>query len=431
MDLQIGLLGTGVFLLLVIFGMPVAFAGALVGSVGVLVLKGVGGVLGMLGYLPYALTSKYTFGVIPMFILMGFLAYHAGLANNVFWAVKQWTGHVHGGVAIATVFGCAAFGATSGSSTAAAAVFAKVAIPEMRKYQYDQKIAAGTVAASGTLSSIIPPSMLIVIYGLLTEESVAKLLIAGIIPGILSALIYAAMLWCRIKLNPRLGPPTAPVTWKERFSSLKGTWSLAVIFIVLVGGIYTGIFTPTEAGGVAAFVAFAIGLAARRLTLDGFKRALVETGATAVMVFAILVGTLIFMHFLAISGVSRAVIEFVANLGVAPIFVLCGMLFIYLIIGCFVSATAMIMLTIPIFFPSILALGFNPIWFGIIVIKMCEIAVITPPLGLNVYAVKSVATDISTGDIFRGITPFLAMDILTLVILVIFPQITLLLPQHM
>jgi len=431
MDFYIGLVRIGCFLSLVILGMPVAFAGALIGGAGIFVLKGLDGVIGALGYLPFALTSKYTFGVIPMFVLMGFFASEAGLATNVYYAIKQWIGHISGGLAIATVFGCAAFGATSGSSTASAAVFGKIAIPELRKNNYDRTLAAGTVAASGTLASIIPPSMLIVIYGLLTEESVAELLVAGVIPGILSAAIYAVMLWCRIKLDPRLGPPMTPSHWKERLNSLKGTWGMALIFVLLVGGIYTGVFTPTEAGAVAAFSSFLVALALRELTFSRFKAALIQTGSITVMVFAVLVGTLIFMHFLALSGVTRVVIESAASLPVSPILVICGMLFVYLIIGCFISATAMIMLTIPMFYPVIVNLGFSPIWFGIVVIKMCEIAVITPPLGLNVYAVRSVTPDISTTEIFRGIFPFLAMDLLTLAMLVAFPQITLFLPLRM
>jgi tripartite ATP-independent transporter DctM subunit len=431
MDFYIGLVGIGCFLFLVILGMPVAFAGALIGGAGIFLLKGLGGAIGALGYLPFALTSKYTFGVIPMFILMGFFASEAGLATNVYRAIKQWIGHISGGLAIATVFGCAAFGATSGSSTASAAVFGKIAIPELRKNNYDPTLAAGTVAASGTLASIIPPSMLIVIYCLLTEESVAELLVAGVIPGILSAVIYAVMLWCRIKLDPRLGPPIAPFPWKERLNSLKGAWGMALIFVLLVGGIYTGIFTPTEAGAVAAFSSFLIALALGELTFSRFRAALIQTGSITVMVFAVLVGTLIFMHFLALSGVTRVVIGSVAGLPVSPILVICGMLFVYLIIGCFVSATAMIMLTMPMFYPVIVSLGLSPIWFGIVVIKMCEIAVITPPLGLNVYAVKSVTPDISTTQIFKGIFPFLAMDIFTLAMLVAFPQITLFLPQKM
>ena len=430
MDLYVGIAGVLCFLGLVVFGMPVAYAAAFVGGIGILIIRGLDGMMGALGYLPYAIIANYSFGVIPMFVLMGFIAYQSGMARDIFWAIRQWVGHVHGGLAIATVFGCTAFGATSGSSTSDAAVFGKIAIPEMIRYKYDRRLAAGTVAASGTLAALIPPSMLIVIYGLLTEQSIAQLLLAGIIPGVLTAAIYAFMLWFRIRLNPGLGLPADPAPWKVRFISLKAAWSPALIFGLLVGGIYTGIFTPTEAGGIAAFAAFLIALVVKKLRFIQFRDALLETVSISVMVLAILVGTIIFMHFLALSGVTRAVIVFVASLPVGRMMVLIGMLFIYLILGCFISATAMIMLTLPIFFPVIVKLGFDPIWFGILVIKMCEVAVITPPLGLNVYAVRSVTPDISTVDIFRGIFPFLIMEFFILAILVAFPQLTLFLPRQ-
>ncbi len=429
--ITIGLIGVGALLILLVLGMPIAFATLLVGFVGIFVLKDWNVAIETVGFLAHPLATKYTLSVIPMFILMGYFAFYAGLTREVFAAGRAWVGHLPGGLAIATVFGCAVFAAASGSSTASAAVMGKVAIPEMRRYNYDRKLAAGVVAASGTLASLIPPSAILVVYAVIVEQSVGHLLIAGILPGIVSAIIYALMLIIRIRLNPNLGPPYPAVSWKERFISLKGVWGILVIFLMVIGGLYLGIFTPTEAGAAGAFGAFLIALGSRRLNWSNFKDSLLETGRSTVMIFLIIIGVLTFMRFLALSGVSRAFIEFVKGLPVPHWTVLMGFLLFYVILGMFMDAIGMMLLTLPLIFPVIVAFGYNPIWFGIIVVKMCEICLITPPIGLNVYMVRGVAPDIPLEDIFRGIVPFFFMDVLTVGILIAFPQIATFLPNTM
>ena len=307
----------------------------------------------------------------------------------------------------------------------------RVAIPEMIKYGYHPRLAAGVVAASGTLASLIPPSVILVIYGIITEQSVGKLLIAGFIPGVVSAAIYAGMIYVRVKISPELGQTQPAASWKQRFFSLKGTWGILIIIFLIMGGIYSGIFTPTEAGAAGAFGAFLLALGMRRLTKARFKESLLETGRTTIMIFSIIVGVLIFVRFLALSGLPDRMSEIVLMLPLPPLLILMLILMIYVFLGMFLDAIGMMMLTLPLIFPAVVALGYDPIWFGIILVKMCEICLITPPVGLNVYVVHSVAPDIPLEEIFRGVLPFVAMDILTVGLLILFPQIITFLPSLM
>lgn len=429
--LIVGAIGLGAIFILVVLGMRIAFATALIGFAGILFLRNWGAATGAVGFLPHGIVAHYSLSVIPLFIIMGYFAFFAGLTRDIFWTARQWVGHLPGGLAIATVLGCAGFAACSGASTASAAVMGRVAIPEMRQYGYQPRLAAGVVAASGTLASLIPPSVILVIYGIITEQSIGKLLVAGFIPGIVSAIIYASMLYVRIRRNPALGPPLPPTPWKERFIALRGTWGILILITLVLGGIYTGIFTPTEAGGVGAFGAFLMALAMRRLGWSNLKEALLETGRTTVMIFAIIVGVLIFVRFLALTGLPKAFATFVLALPVPPMVILAAVLLVYVFLGMFLDAIGLMMLTLPIVFPAIIALGFEPIWFGIILVKMIEICLITPPVGLNVYVVRSVAPDIPLEEIFRGIFPFFLMDLLTVAVLIAFPQISLFLPNTM
>lgn len=429
--LTIGLLGIAAIFILVLLGMRIAFATALVGFVGITYMKNIIVAGNVVGYLPHAIVAHYSLSVIPLFIIMGYFAYYAGLTNDIFHTGRQWTGHLPGGLAIASVFGCAGFAACTGASTASAAMMGKIAIPEMRKYGYHPRLAAGVVAASGTLASLLPPSVVLVIYGIITEQSIGALLVGGFIPGIISAIIYAVMIYLRVKITPELGKLQPKESWKARFKSLKGTWGVIVLIILIVGGIYSGVFTPTEAGGAGAFVAFLMALGMRRLTLGQFKESLLETGRTTIMIFSIIVGVLIFVRFLALTNLPKVFSEFVLALNVPPLVILFMILGIYIFLGMFLDAIGMMMLTLPIIFPAIIALGFDPIWFGIIIVKMCEICLITPPVGLNVYVVKSVAPDIRLEDAFRGVIPFLAMDILTVILFIVFPQIITYLPSQM
>jgi tripartite ATP-independent transporter DctM subunit len=429
--LFIGLVGIGVLVILFALGMHIAFAAALVGFLGIVFLKDWNVGIAVIGSIFYGETVRYSFSVIPLFILMGYFAYYAGLTADLFATARTWVGHLPGGLAIATVLGCAGFGAVSGSSTAAAAVMGTVAIPEMKDYGYNGKLVAGVVAASGTLAALIPPSALIVLYAVIVEQSAGACLIAGIFPGIISALIYAGMLYIRVRLNPGLGTPKPPTSWREKAVSLRGIWRIVVLFLFVIGGLYAGVFTPTEAGAVGAFGALCLGLASRRYTWGSFRQALLETGKTTVMIFIVIIGILVFMRLLALSGFTTAVINWLLGLTVPPLVILAGILFVYLFLGMFTTVASMMMLTLPLVFPVIVGLGYDPIWFGIIVIKMGEIALITPPVGLNVYVVNRVAPDIPLQDIFRGILPFLAMDIFTLVLLVAVPGISTFLPGLM
>ena len=412
-------------------GTWIGFAAAFVGFAGITLIKGWAASGGVAGFLPYSVTASFSLSVIPLFILMGYFAFYAGLTKDLFSTARAWVGHFPGGLAIATAFGSAGFGACSGSSTAAAAVMAKVSIPEMDKYNYDRSLAAGAVAASGTMASMIPPSVVMVIYGVITEQSVGTLLIAGFIPGILEALLYSGMIYTRCRLKPSLGAALPAFPWKARLASLKGVWGMLVLLVMILGGIYSGVFTPTEAGGIGAFGALAMALALRKLNWPNFKNSLLETGKTTAMIFATLVGVLVLLRLFALSGVTRVFTGTMLGLDWPPIGILAVILVIYVFLGMFVSATGMLMLTLPLVFPVVVGLGYDPIWFGVIAVRMAEVAFITPPVGMNVYAVRAVIPDMAVEDIFRGTFWFLGLDMINLVLLIAFPMIALWLPSMM
>ena len=429
--LIMGLIGLSAIFVLVVLGMRIAFATALVGFVGLWIMKNMGVAGNVLGFLPHAIVAHYSLSVIPLFIIMGYYAFYAGLTDDIFFTARQWVGHLPGGLAIASVFGCAGFAACTGASTASAAIMGRVAIPEMRKYGYHPRLAAGVVAASGTLAALIPPSVILVIYGIITEQSIGALLIGGFIPGVISAAIYAGMIYTRVKISPELGKIQPKASWKEKFYALKGTWGVLVLIFLVIGGIYSGVFTPTEAGGAGAFSAFLMALFMRRLTLERLKESLLETGRTTIMIFSIIVGVLIFVRFLALTGLPSTFAEFVLELPLPRMVVILLIMSIYIFLGMFLDAIGMMMLTLPIVFPAVVALGYDPIWFGIIIVKMCEICLITPPVGLNCYIVRSVAPDIPLEEVFRGIIPFVVMDVLTVALFISFPQIITFLPNTM
>ncbi|MBN1105729.1 MAG: TRAP transporter large permease [Deltaproteobacteria bacterium] len=426
-----GYIGIGFITVLIILGTRIAFATALVGIMGIALLKGWDTAYQMAGYLPHGIVAHYSLSVIPLFIIMGYFGFHAGLTAEVFHTARQWFGHLPGGLAIATTYGCAGFAACTGSSVASAAIMGKMAIPEMLKYRYHPRLAAGAVAAGGTIATLIPPSVPLVIYGIITEQSVGLLLMAGVLPGIVSAMIYAFMIQLRCKINPSLAPALPAASWKARIVSLKSTWGIFAILIIILGGIYSGIFTPTEAGGAGATATLLMTLISGRFTWEGFKRSFLETGRATVMIFSIIVGVLIFVRFLAISGLPAAFSKAVVALPVPPIIILMGILGIFVFLGMFLDLIGMMLLALPIVFPVVVALGYDPIWFGVIVVKMGEICLITPPVGLNVFVVNSVAPEIPSQEIFLGIIPFLLMDFLTLTALIAFPQISLFLPSLM
>lgn len=426
-----GLIGTAVFLILVIIGVWVGFAAAAVGIIGMAILKSWGTAGGVAGFLPYTVTASFSLSVIPMFIIMGFFAHYGGVTRDLFTTARHWFGHLPGGLAIATIFGSAGFGACCGSSQAAAAVMGKVAIPEMKRYNYDSKLAAGAAASAGTLAVMIPPSINMVIYGVLTEQSVGKLFIAGVFPGILEATLFAITVYAWSRIVPGIGAALPAATWKQRFTSLKGSGGMLIIAAVVIGGIYAGVFTPTEAGGIAAISALVIAMVSRQLTWTNFKDSLLDTGKTTAMIFLTLIGILVLLRFLALSGTVRLFISSLLGLPVPPLGTLIIIIFIYLILGMFVSVIGMLMLTLPVFFPIIVELGYDPIWFGILVVTVSEIAFITPPVAMNIYAVKAVSPDIPTEEIIKGVLPFLAMAVVFIVIIIAFPDIATWLPGTM
>lgn len=410
-------------------GIRIAYATALCGFFGLLLLRGFKPAAGLAGLIPVGHLSSYTLLVLPLFIMMGYFAYHAGITRDLYWAARQWFGHLPGGLAVATIFGAAGFAAACGASTASSAVMGRVALPELKKYGYDDKVSTGCVAAGGTMATMIPPSVLMVIYGFIAEESIGALLLAGILPGLMEAFSYALMLIIRFKINPKLGPPIKGITWNDRFSSLKGTWGMIVLVILVMGSIYSGFATPTEAAGVGALGALL--MAWPRMTRGIFKDAMLETARTTAMIFAIVVGVLIFVHFLGFTGMPSVLASKILAMNVNRYVVLIAILFLYLVLGMFLDGIGMLLLTVPIVLPAIRELGFNPIVFGVLVVRMIEIGLITPPVGLNVYVLKGVAPNVKMGDIFRGCGWFVFVDIINVAILIAVPQIILFIPENM
>ncbi|MGH8678435.1 MAG: TRAP transporter large permease, partial [Burkholderiales bacterium] len=414
----VGILGLS---LLLVSGMRIAYATALCGLLGLWALRGYEPAAGMAGLMPYAESSHYSLLVLPLFVLMGYLAHHAGITRNIYWTARQWLGHLPGGLAIATIFGCAGFAAACGASTASTAVMGRVSLPELKRYGYDEKVAAGCVAAGGTLATMIPPSVIMVIYGFIAEQSIGALLLAGILPGLLQAITYSVMLYIRFRINPALGPSISGIGWADRIKSLGGTWGMFVLIFIVLGGIYTGFATPTEAAGIGGLGALLMALP--RMRRGDLTTALLETARTTAMIFAIIIGVLIFVRFLAFSGMPGALLDTVLNLDMNRYVELIAILALYLVLGMFLDGIGMLLLTIPIVLPAVTALGFNPIFFGVLVVRMIEIGLITPPVGLNAFVLKGVAPDIPIGNIFRGCGWFVAVDLTNVAILIMFPGI--------
>ena len=420
--LELGLIGAGVLVVLAVLGVRIAFAAAFVGTFGLVAMLGWDIGIKTAGVIPHAKTVTYTLSVLPMFILIGYLAYYAGMTQAAFEAGRRWFGWLPGGLAVATVYAVAGFSAVSGASTAAAAVFAQVAIPEMQKSGYSQRLAAGVVAAGSTLDSLIPPSALLVVYGIIVEQSIGKLLIAGFVPGIFSALVYTAIIVTICTLRPDYGRPITGYSWRERFASLPGTFPIVLVVCIIFTAMFYGWATPTEAGALGAFCVFLIALW-NRMTWMELRDALVDTARLTVMIFTIIWGVLIFVRFLGFAGLPTTISSWITGLDVPPIVVLLAIYLIYLVLGMFMDAIGMLLLTLPIVYPIVMDLGYDPIWFGIIVVKLCGIGLLTPPVGLCCFVVNGVRPDIPLTDIFRGVMPFIVADILTVAVLTAFPEI--------
>ncbi len=443
----VGIICTIILLILVVSGVRVVFAASIAGMIGLVELIGVGPALANIGAIPYSKSVTFVLGLLPIFILIGFLAYQAGMTRQLYDCAKAWIGFVPGGLAVATVFATAGFAAVSGASTATAAVFSRVAIPEMLKEGYDRKLAAGVVAAGGTLASLIPPSAILVIYAIIVEESVGALLLAGFLPGVFSAVVYGAIIIIWAKINPNLGPPGRRYTLNEKIRALPGVIPIAIVISVIISAIYAGWATPTEAGALGAFVVLIIAIM-RGLKLNSLNFALIETAKLVAMIFSIIWGVLIFVRFLGFSGLPETFANWIISLPFDPYIVLILILLGYVVLGMFIDAIGLLLLTLPVVYPAIILLNGGPdvtadqspfgmtfnqvsVWFGIIVVKMAEVCLITPPIGLNCFVVAGVRKDIPVTDVFKGVTIFFIADILTILVLIMFPAIITWLPDLM
>ncbi len=431
-----GLISVAVTMVLVLMGVRIGYASGVVGLLGLSYLRGWEAGSGLAGALAYSEVSHYSLSVLPMFILIGYLAYFAGLTQGAFAAARAWFGWLPGGLAVATVFATAGFAAVSGASTATAAVFSRVAIPEMLKYGYQPRMAAAVVAAGGTLASLIPPSAILVIYAIIVEQSVGALLLAGFIPGAISAVVYASVIIFRCKIWPDLGRPILGTTWPERFKATPGALPIVFVIAIILGGIYSGWITPTETGAAGAAVIFIMALMRKLRTGEGMTRddlseAMMETAKITVMIFTIIWGVLIYVRFLGFTGLPGHFAEWIAGLEMHRMIIFVMILGVYIILGMFMDGIGMLLLTLPVVYPAIIALDFNPIWFGIILVKMIEVGLVTPPIGLNCFVVHGVRPDIPLSEVFKGIWPFVVADLITTTVLIIFPGIVLYLPTTM
>jgi C4-dicarboxylate transporter DctM subunit len=427
----IGIIGIAILVILLFSNMPVGFVMAFVGLFGFSYVVNFSAGLSLLARDIWDVFSSYGLTVIPLFVFMGQIAFHAGISRRLYDSAYVLMGHRKGGLAMATVAACAGFAAISGSTNATAATMATVTLPEMKRYKYDMGLATGTVAAAGSLGILIPPSVIFIVYGILTEQSIGKLFAAGILPGILLSFLFLLTIHIQVRRNPSLAPPGPETDLKAKFKSFAGVLETLVIFGLVMGGIFFGFFTPTEAAAVGAFLTLMISICRGQLTWDGFIQSLADTTRISCMVMVIVTGATIFGHFMAITRVPFELAGWVAGLPLPRSAVMIVIVLIYLFGGCFMDALAMVMLTIPIFFPVSQALGFDPIWFGVVIVLITEMGVITPPVGVNVYVVYGVAKDVPLEVIFKGVLPMVLALLVCNMILLIFPQIALFLPGLM
>jgi C4-dicarboxylate transporter, DctM subunit len=423
--------GFVVLFALMLLRVPVGMAMGLVGVSGFAYLVNGDAAFKIIGHTSMRTVTDYTFGVIPMFLLMGAFVSNSGMSQELFRAANGFLGHRRGGLGVATIAACGGFAAISGSSVATAATFSTVAYPEMRRYGYPQSFAAGVIAAGGTLGAMLPPSTVLAVYGIITEQDIGKLFIAGILPGLLAASMYMTTVAVIVWLRPKYLPAGPRTPWKERLAALRDIWAMLLLFFFVIGGLYGGLFTPTEAGGMGAGGAFLIGVLRGRLSRTDVRRSLLQATRTAAAVFTVLIGALLFGYFLTITQTPQKVTLFLTGLGLGRYGVLSLIMLMYLVLGCLMDALAMVILTVPIIFPVIRELGFDPIWFGVIIVMTVELGLIHPPVGMIVFVIKSVIGDIKFSTIFVGVLPFIVTDLIRLVILITFPIIALWLPSRM
>ena len=427
----IGIIGIIVLIVLLYSKMPVGFAMGFLGLIGFSYVVSFDAGLNLLARDVWDVFSSYNLTVIPLFVFMGQIAFHAGISRRLYDSAYVLLGHRRGGLAMTTVGACAAFSAICGSTNATAATMATVALPEMKRYGYDMGLATGTVAAAGSLGILIPPSVIFIVYGILTEQSIGKLFAAGILPGILLCFLFLLTIHLRVLKNPSLAPPGPKSNIREKFRSFAGILETMILFALVMGGIFLGLFTPTEAAAIGAFMTLLIAIIRRQLYWKGFIQSLADTTKISCMIMVIVTGAVIFGHFMAITRIPYILADYVSSLPLSPHAIIGVIIFVYLIGGCFMDALAMIMLTIPIFFPVVQKLGFDPIWFGVVIVLITEMGVITPPVGINVYVVYGVARDVPLEKIFRGVFPMLIALFVCNLLLILFPQIALWLPGLM
>ena len=427
----VGLIGIAALFLLIFSRMPVGFVMAIVGFIGFGVVVSFDASLNLIAKDIYSVFGSYNLTVIPLFVLMGQLAFHSGISKRLFYAAYKFIGHWPGGLAIATVGACAGFAAICGSTNATAATMAAVTLPEMKRYNYKPELATGVVAAGGSLGILIPPSIIFIVYGIQTEQSIGKLFMAGLIPGLLLTGLFILTIVIWTTLRPELGPPGPKAGFAEKMRSLLGLIETLILFVLIMGGLFWGFFTPTEAGAIGAFGTLILAMVRRNLSWKGFITSLFETTRTSCMILIIVAGATIFGHFLAVTRIPFDIASWISAFDLPRSVVMLFIILVYLIGGCIIDSLALIMLTIPIFYPVIINLNYDPIWFGVIMVLVTQIGVITPPVGINVYVVSGVARDVPLQVIFKGVMPLLAALILGTLLLIPFPQLALFLPGLM
>ena len=423
----------GISAFFILFGLiairvPIAIAMGMVGVVGGIIINGYDSTAFIMGSVPFESIFPYSLSVIPLFILMGVFSARAGLSRALYDAVHAFIGHYKGGLAMATIGACAAFGAICGSSLATAATMCRVAMPEMRRRNYDDGLASATVAAGGTLGILIPPSVIMAIYAILTEQSIGRMFAAALIPGLLATGLYMLAIRIRTARNPALGPADTRVDWKLRFVAMFNVWPVVLLFGIVIGGIYAGWFSPTEAAAIGAIGAFLLALSRRQLNYKIFLGCLSETANTTAMIFLILIGTSVFNYFIETTGLPQSLVSYVRGLGWHPYLILILLVVFYIILGCFMDALSMILLTLPFVFPLTTTLGFDPIWFGIIIISVVEVGLITPPVGMNLFVILASTPGLRLQTISRGVVSFLLADVMRLALIILFPALSLWLP---
>ncbi len=428
---MIGIIGIIVLLLLFILKVPVSIALIVVGTIGFGMVRGFDTGLVQLGKTPFGTASSYSLSVIPLFILMGMILSYSEFGRDLFKAVDSWIGHIRGGMALTTIGTSALFSSISGSVNATTATMARITIPEMKKYNYSPSLSSACVAAGGTLGILIPPSVILILYGILTMEPIGELLIAGLIPGILQMLLFMIVVFLWVRKDPEAGPATEKSGWGARFRSLSKVWPFFVLFILTIGGIYFGVFTPTEAGAVGSFGALILALATRRLNAKKFIQSLGETTRLSAMIFLILIGADIFSQFLSISRIPAKITMFVNGLDWSPMMIMIAILAVYFILGLFLEGIAIFVLTLPVIYPLITQLGFDGVWFGVMMVMVMNMGLITPPLGISVYIINGVMKDVPIERIFKGVTPMLLAMIAAIILFLIFPDLITYLPALM